>query len=181
MSGMKHNRRGLGNVPPVSVWSKVISFEGLNDEVWVRTQELNTWVVINISVDPSYNLNSSNAVRGVHNRMGRSFWISKWKKACEILYELLEFNHKDEETPRDSQQRFSILEDKIRNLGAKVSNIFLDQHFLMKSRLQTFSVQNKVYKIDLNVKATILWDIKKKYSDLVSDSTNTSVSRKKEI
>ena len=185
---------GYGKAPPVPQWSKEMSFEawkrmsiGWNDEVRLsqyqkmlfvleslkankERPEISNWVTVNVSEDSSFNLNSSDALKELHARMEREFEVSKWKKAGEIWCEVLEFKCKEGENPREYLQRFNLLENKIKNIEAQVSNLFLAQHFLMRSGLQMITVQNIISKIEVNSEKSVLSDVKRKYNEIVGDN-----------
>ena len=72
--------------------------------------------------------------------MKEKFEVSKWKKTGEIWEELIKFQIKEDEMPKQYLSRFKQLESKIKNARMTISPQYLGHHFLLRADIDHLTI-----------------------------------------
>ena len=130
-------------------------------------EELKDWIIQEIDEDVTFDKNHADAISNLIEKMKGKFEASKWKKTGENWEELIKFQIKEDETPKQYLSRFKQLESKIKNAKTSISPHYLAQHFLARANLDPLTVQSIISMVDLENDEEVLKQIQKKYENVV--------------
>ena len=176
---------------PVPEWNKDMSFEAWKRNILMfrdqspmnetqkltmileslkknkEREEIKDWIIQEIDEDITFDKNHADAISNLIEKMKGKFEVSRWKKTGEIWEELIKFQIKEDETPKQYLSRFKQLESKIKNAKTSISPHYLAQHFLSRANLDPLTVQSIIAMVDLEKDEEVLEEIQKKYENVV--------------
>ena len=132
-------------------------------------EELKDWVIQEIDEDNTFDMNHEDAISKLIEKMEGKFEVSKWKKTGEIWEELIKFQIKEDETPKQYLSRFKQLESKIKNARTTISPQYLGHHFLLRANLDHLTIRSILAMANLQSEEEVLKHIQKKYEDIVME------------
>merc|ERR1711994_154525 len=136
-------------------------------------EELKDWIIQEIDEDATFDMTHDDAISNLIEKMEGKFEVSKWKKTGEIWEELIKFEIKEGETPKQYLSRFKQLESKIKNARMSISPQYLAHHFLMKANLDHLTIRSTLAMANLESEEEVLKHIQKKYEDIVMEQKDT--------
>ena len=129
-------------------------------------EELKDWIIQEIDEDITFDMTHDDAISKLIEKMEGKFEVSKWKKTGEIWEELIKFQIKEDETPKQYLRRFKQLESKIKNARTTISPQYLAHHFLLRANLDHLTIRSILAMANLESEEEVLKHIQKKYEDL---------------
>ena len=88
----------------------------------------------------TFAMTHEDAIHKFIEKMEGKFEVSKWKKTDQIWEELIKFQIKEDETPKQYLSRFKQLESKIKNARTTISPQYLGHHFLLRANLNHLTI-----------------------------------------
>ena len=132
-------------------------------------QELKDWIIQDINEDTTFDMTHEDAISKLIEKMEGKFEVSKWKKTGKIWEELIKFQIKEDETPKQYLSRFKQLESKIKNVKTIISPQYLVHHFLLRANLDHLTIQSTLAMANFENNEEVFKHIQKKYEDIVME------------